>query len=409
MWSEKYRVKKINDFIGNDQSRLEVVKWLKTWIKGMKPLLIIGPPGTGKTSFVISLANHFNYDLIELNASDFRNKGNLDLIVNPLMINNSIFGKKLLLFFDEVDGISGREDTGGLPYLISVLKNSNIPIIMAANSKNSKIKEVIKNSKTIAFNSLSPFDSYLLLQKLLTEEGNSLKRHEKLDLIEKSNGDIRTLLNLLQSKVEGDYDSLKFTNSVISVEDCINTFFTINDAFKLKTLLYQSDLLYVSPKFGSSPDERTRDIVNALYSSILANEKKISHESMAKIMANLSDFDLYVNKIFENRNWSLLRYANDVLISKLFEITRGMPIKYNQYSIPFPLIGSIFIRGQSTRLLGKTLSKIFHVSSSDFGLFYYLPLMIILKDFSFDIFFNTMDDAKLNEILLKEKDRLQKR
>ncbi len=409
MWSEKYRVKKINDFIGNEQSRLEVVKWLKTWIKGMKPLLIIGPPGTGKTSFVISLANHFNYDLIELNASDFRNKGNLDLIVNPLMINNSIFGKKLLLFFDEVDGISGREDTGGLPYLISVLKNSNIPIIMAANSKNSKIKEVIKNSKTIEFNSLSPFDSYLLLQKLLTEEGKSLKRHEKLDLIEKSNGDIRTLLNLLQSKVEGDYDSLKFTNSVISVEDCINLFFTINDAFKLKTLLYQSDLLYVSPKFGSSPDERTRDIVNALYSSILANEKKISHEAMAKIMASLSDFDLYVNKIFENRNWSLLRYANDVLISKLFEITRGMPIKYNQYSIPFPLIGSIFIRGQSTRLLGKTLSKIFHVSSSEFGLFYYLPLMIILKDFSFDIFFNTMDDAKLNEILLKEKDRLQKR
>ena len=198
MWSEKYRIKEIDDFIGNEQSRLDVIKWSKNWIKGMKPLLIMGPPGTGKTSFVISLAKYFNYDLVELNASDFRNKGNLDLIVNPLMMNNSIFGKKLLLFFDEVDGISGRDDTGGLPYLISVLKNSSIPIIMAANSKNSKIKEVIKNSRTIEFRSLSPFDCYLLLQRLLFRERRALKKIEKLELIEKSDGDIRTLLNLLQ-------------------------------------------------------------------------------------------------------------------------------------------------------------------------------------------------------------------
>ncbi len=409
MWSEKYRIKEIDDFIGNEQSRLDVIKWSKNWIKGMKPLLIMGPPGTGKTSFVISLAKYFNYDLVELNASDFRNKGNLDLIVNPLMMNNSIFGKKLLLFFDEVDGISGRDDTGGLPYLISVLKNSSIPIIMAANSKNSKIKEVIKNSKTIEFKSLSPFDCYLLLQRLLFKEGRSLKKIEKLELIEKSDGDIRTLLNLLQAKVDGEYDSLKFANRVISMEESINLFFTVVDSSELKTILYRSDLLYMSPKFGASPDERARDIVSALFSSIMANEKKIPIETMAKILASLSEFDLYVNKIFENRNWRLLRYANDILISKLFDITRGLPIKYNQYSIPFPLIGSIFIRGQSTRLLGKSLSKNFHTSSSEFGLFYYLPLLLILKDFSSDIFFNTSDDSKLNEILIKEKDRLRKR
>jgi replication factor C large subunit len=47
MWSEKYRIKEIDDFIGNEQSRLDVIKWSKNWIKGMKPLLIMGPPGTG--------------------------------------------------------------------------------------------------------------------------------------------------------------------------------------------------------------------------------------------------------------------------------------------------------------------------------------------------------------------------
>jgi replication factor C large subunit len=410
MWSEKYRFKNIDQFIGNEQSRSDVIRWIKNWIKGTKPLIIIGPPGTGKTSFVTSLASFFNYDLVELNASDFRNKSNLESIINPLLGNNSIFGKKILLFLDEVDGISGRDDSGGLNFLISTLKSSNIPIIMAANSKNSKIKEVIKNSKMVEFYPLSPFSSYLLLQHLLTVEGRSLELDQKLILIEKSNGDIRSLLNLVQSKLQGDYESLKSISKVLSVEDCVNLFFSSETVSLTKKILIQSDILYLSPKFGSTPEERMRDIVYALFSSIVANEKKIPLIEMAKILDGLSQFDLYINKIYKNRNWHLLRYANDVLISKLFDITRWLPIKYSQYNIPFPLIGSIFIRGQSTRMVGKFLSKIFHTNSSDFGMFYFLPLLTILKDFDHTVlFFNTVDDAKLNEIIIKEQERLYKR
>ena len=178
-------------------------------MKGTKPLLLIGPAGTGKTSFVMSMANFLNYDLVELNASDLRNKANLESIVQPLLDNTSIFGKKILLFLDEVDGISGRDDYGGLSFLISTLKTSNIPIVMVANSKNSKIRELIKNSKTIEFPPLSPFSCYLLLQNLLATEGRSLELDQKLELIEKSNGDVRSLLNLAQSKLQGEYESNK--------------------------------------------------------------------------------------------------------------------------------------------------------------------------------------------------------
>ena len=50
MWSEKHRPQIISDMIGNEDSRAEIMEWFTKWKKGMKPLLMIGPPGIGKTT-----------------------------------------------------------------------------------------------------------------------------------------------------------------------------------------------------------------------------------------------------------------------------------------------------------------------------------------------------------------------
>jgi replication factor C large subunit len=403
MWIEKYRVSEFDSFFGNEKSRLTIINWLKNWIKGTKPLLIVGPPGTGKTSFVNSLAKLLDLDLIELNASDLRNKINLETIINPILLNRSIFGKQMLLFLDEVDGISGRDDYGGMPFLSNILKSSDVPIIMASNSKSFKMKDIIKNSKLVEFRPLSSFASYMLLQNVMRMEKKDLESSEQFKIIDQSRGDARTLLNTLQAKLEGEINSDGNTGTELSIEACINKFFNLTDISQAKQILITSSIRYSTPKYGYTSEERSKDFLNALYTSIVSSERIIQSDDLANMLDKLSEIDLFVNRIYEKRNWSLLRYANDLLLQKLFKISRDKAIEYSQYSVPFSSMGPIFMRGQSLRPLRTELSKIFHTSVSKIGLFYYSNFIGILKNLAIqDIDFDNPDTVKLNEVIKKE-------
>src|ERR671932_2746468 len=171
MWSNVYRPARVQEMIGNEEERLTVMKWLSAWVSGSKPLLLIGPPGVGKTTLVHALARQLDYDLIEMNASDTRNRDQLEQLITPILVNTSIFGKNILLFLDEVDGISGREDTGGIESIVRLMKQPIIPVIMAANSKDAKIRDLTKVSRIIEFNPVPPRLLMLLLDSVLRDQG----------------------------------------------------------------------------------------------------------------------------------------------------------------------------------------------------------------------------------------------
>jgi replication factor C large subunit len=84
MWSEIYRPQSVEQMIGNEDARLAVMKWLSRWINGSRPLLLVGPSGVGKTTLVNVLARKYNYDLIEMNASDARNREDLETVIWPM-------------------------------------------------------------------------------------------------------------------------------------------------------------------------------------------------------------------------------------------------------------------------------------------------------------------------------------
>lgn len=373
MWSELYRPKKIEQMVGNEEARLAVVKWLSGWVSGTKPLLLVGPPGTGKTTLVHALVRQFDYDLVETNASDTRSRDSLEARIIPVLNNRSIFGRKMMLFLDEVDGISGREDTGGLDALVDMMKEPTVPVIMAANSKSVKIKELAKVCKTIEFSPVPPRLLLMFLDHVLSAEGKNIGPGDKIALIINSKGDIRTLLNSAQSAAAG-YAATGKDTVEIDIADAINGYFAAKSKAEAAAVLSKADASYPDPRFGMvSPEERRKDMMAALFSTIVSS--RIDHDSMADMLDVLSKVDVVVGRVSHQRRWSLLRYVGSMLAYGLYDPSKGKEIRYSQYSMPWPVMGPIFARSQTIRKLASLIAPAAHISRRTCGTFF-LPYLV---------------------------------
>jgi len=348
MWSEKYRPQVISDMVGNEESRAAIMEWFTKWKKGTKPLLLIGPPGIGKTTIAYLVAKQFGYDMIGLNASDARSKSRINEILMPVLANVSVMGTPMI-FVDEVDGIHGRSDFGGASALIDILKEPTVPIILAANSDTSdKMKSIKKAVKTIYFKRIPPRLLRVYLENVLKKQNAKLSPGSLIKVIGKSRGDIRSMINLTQSFVTGFNPQTETTFENINIEDGVNAFFKANSMEEARIVLYS---MQIDP----------REKINAFYSSIITSN--IDNSTLAKYLEIMSNADMLFGRIMKTQNWRLLRYLNDILI-KLYQ--KDDRIRYSQYNLSWPLLNRIRWDGTKIKSLSSLMAKKLHLSSSAF-------------------------------------------
>ena len=200
-WTEKYRPKKISEVIGQDEAKQELLNFIKNFTsQRKKALLLVGPAGTGKTALVYSLASDLNLEILELNASDFRNKQQIQDILGQAVKQQSLFSKGKLILVDELDGISGQEDRGGLPELIRLIEKTSYPLILVCNdSWQEKLRKVKSKCLVIKF---APLDTKEIL-KILVKISNQEKLQVSLEVLQHlasgAKGDARAAINDLQS------------------------------------------------------------------------------------------------------------------------------------------------------------------------------------------------------------------
>ncbi|HZD34444.1 MAG TPA: AAA family ATPase [Nitrososphaeraceae archaeon] len=408
MWTEKYRPHSLDNLVGNLEARSQIMKWLSSWVHGKRPLLIIGPPGVGKTSFIHILSADYDYDLIEMNASDSRTRDMLESRILPILNHTSLYGKRMLLFVDEVDGIYRRQDTGGVEFLTRILREPTIPIVLAANSRNQQIKELIKNCSVIEFHSIPLEQSEKLLDQVLSKEGLHLTRLEKDSILKRSRGDMRSLLNIAQSAL-AQYITDKESIPDTDIGQAVSAFFAETSVESAKNVLAGSNYHYVDPRFGLSPEDRRRDILYAFFTSIISS-RTLDMDTRADLLEILSSIDIWIGRIFQNRNWRLLRYLDDMLVGKIYRLSRNRGLGYSQYSFLWPTIMQVISRSQGLKSLITILSTETHTGKSVCGSVI-LPysIHILSKYDNLKNILTLLDlDQKQASAIAKEMDTIQK-
>ncbi|KAI6648937.1 Replication factor C subunit 1 [Oopsacas minuta] len=147
---DKYRPTCVREIIGSAREASvpnKLIKWLKNWFivnnrssdnpskpssRGyfnkdpsiFKSVLLSGPPGIGKTTTATLVCKELGLSYVEMNASSTRSKNNLQDKISQLLSNYSLLGceqssssktnDRHVLIMDEVDGMAGNEDRGGV-------------------------------------------------------------------------------------------------------------------------------------------------------------------------------------------------------------------------------------------------------------------------------------------------------
>jgi replication factor C large subunit len=296
-WVHKHAPKRLADIVGHDAAIAKIATWLAGYRPGGKPLLLAGKPGIGKTSIAYALAREHDRELLEINASDSRNKDAIESIVGQAAVQASLFGANRIILVDEVDGVSGTKDRGGIAALVAVFEKSRYPIICTANDLTAdKLKPLKKACVVVELADVAPADVVRHLRQIAEREGMRIDDQQLRALSQRAGGDVRSAVNDMQSLHGGmpvtkaDVDALSERVGQEQIEHALMRVFKTTSADVARPAFEQVDedvdglLLWI--------DEN------------IAREYK-SPEDLARVFDALAEADKFFGRI---RKWQYYRY-----------------------------------------------------------------------------------------------------
>ena len=368
-WVVKHGPKTVSQMVGNEASRFGFVRWLEMWKRGGKPAILVGPSGVGKTSLVYALASEMGYTILELNASDARTKARIEAKVGPTRENRSLFNERLLILMDEIDGLYGRQDQGGIEAVKDLIMSAEVPVVMTANAeRDDRVKRLGSKAEIFLFRRVPPRLVEMFLKQILGKEGIEIDSSILREVVESSNGDMRGAITDLMG---------------VSLSKLIDLSSSGRDrSFDLEEgigAILESDNLEEALKYSRSTRASPQEKLQGVFTSLIAADLGV--EELARALSAVSKADLILGRIRRNQDWRLLRYFDTILTSGVLKALQGKRrnVEFKKGTLPWDLRLRIWNEGRSFRILNAKLGNIFSVSSKDFGILY-LPYMAAIAN-----------------------------
>jgi replication factor C large subunit len=378
-WCEKYRASCFSDVKGQDLA-IDKIKGFLRYFPRKKAVLLYGPAGTGKTSLSYAIALENDLEILELNASDLRDKEKISKIIRPAAQQVSLFKKGKVILIDEVDGISSKE-RGGLSELLAIIETTQFPVIITANDIwQQKFNLLRQNSEIVQVKEVDYKIILDIIVAICNKEGCQVSKDVLTSIAIKARGDIRAAINDLQILVKTDTTLVKDLGERNKEESIFSALQYIFKNSKLDTKMI--DIF----------DEVNLEI-DEIFLWVDENiPLEYKGEELMKAYDALSKADVFKGRIYRQQHWRFMVYEYFFLGAGIASSKKANKTGWTNYRKPSRIL-KIWLQNQRN-LKKKTIcmkyAKYCHISTKQ-AMRDFLLLRVILKNQK------VREDLKLSE------------
>jgi replication factor C large subunit len=345
---DKYQAECFADLIGREKAITKVKDFIKNF-PNKKALTLHGPAGTGKTSLVHTLAKETNSEIIEINASDLRNKEEIKKVLGQSSKQKSLFNENKILLVDEIDGIC-RKDYGAIPELIRLIKETNFPIILTANDIwDRKFSKLRRKTELVELKSMDYQKVLVILNKISKKENLNLPEDILKSISIKTKGDVRAAINDLQTiNRETEHKDIHERDKGDTIFNVLKQIFQ-NPPSKKMLWLYDKVNLPLDKIF-------------------LWVEENIPNEYRGEELYNafeaLSKADVFRGRIYRQQHWRFLVYENFLLSIGIAASKKSGKSGFTRYKKPGRILKIWLIKRKQKykKSISEKYAELTHIS-----------------------------------------------